>query len=159
MARRSADAPGLVRAVVIARLAPALTRDWRPVLFPAGEVTLFLASSSAVDRPRPDVAQLTPTPVHFRLPLRARLRDLRPLHGHRAPGRDRHPPPAAMGSPWPPLDLRWTAFVIAACCPVRSVVLSTLIIRRSPVGAWAGQLVGAGDSATRLSATRNSSFA
>ena len=54
----------LTAALVIGPLWLALTRDWRPVLFlvvvMVGEITLFLAASSAVGRARPDVVQLTP---------------------------------------------------------------------------------------------------
>jgi undecaprenyl-diphosphatase len=54
----------LITALVVAPLALAVTRDWRPALFLAvvmvGEITLFLASSSAVGRDRPDVVPLVP---------------------------------------------------------------------------------------------------
>lgn len=49
---------------VVAPLAVALTRNWRPVLFLtatlAGELTLFLTASSIVGRARPQVPQLNP---------------------------------------------------------------------------------------------------
>lgn len=51
-------------AVVVGALTLAVTRRWRPLLFLAvvmiGEVTLFLAAGTIVDRSRPDVSQLEP---------------------------------------------------------------------------------------------------
>jgi undecaprenyl-diphosphatase len=52
----------LAVSLVFCPLALALWRQWRPVLFLAltmfGELTLFLSSAAAVDRPRPPVEQL-----------------------------------------------------------------------------------------------------
>jgi membrane-associated phospholipid phosphatase len=52
----------LAVSLVFCPLAIALWRQWRPVLFVVlamvGELTLFLCSAAAVDRPRPPVAQL-----------------------------------------------------------------------------------------------------
>jgi membrane-associated phospholipid phosphatase len=52
----------LVVSLVFCPLALAFWRRWRPVVFVAltmiGELTLFLCSAAAVDRPRPPVAQL-----------------------------------------------------------------------------------------------------
>jgi undecaprenyl-diphosphatase len=52
----------LLVSLVACPLLVALWRRWRPVLFVVltmfGELTLFLASANAVDRPRPDVPQL-----------------------------------------------------------------------------------------------------
>ncbi len=54
----------ILAALVVAPLAVALTRTWRPVLLLAigllGEITLFLATAAIVDRHRPDVPQLNP---------------------------------------------------------------------------------------------------
>ncbi|WP_084012682.1 phosphatase PAP2 family protein [Thermobifida halotolerans] len=54
----------LTVAVVVAVLALAVTRQWRPVLFLAavlvGEITLFLAAASVIDRPRPPVPHIGP---------------------------------------------------------------------------------------------------
>ncbi|MEV0901771.1 phosphatase PAP2 family protein [Actinoplanes sp. NPDC049802] len=52
----------LIISLIFCPLALALWRQWRPVLFLAltmiGELTLFLCSAAAVDRPRPPVEQL-----------------------------------------------------------------------------------------------------
>ena len=52
----------LVVSLIFCPIAVALWRQWRPVLFlvltMVGELTLFLCSSAAVDRPRPPVEQL-----------------------------------------------------------------------------------------------------
>jgi undecaprenyl-diphosphatase len=52
----------LAVSLVFCPLAVAVLRQWRPVLFIAlamfGELTLFLATAAAVDRPRPDVPHL-----------------------------------------------------------------------------------------------------
>ncbi|GAB2661446.1 phosphatase PAP2 family protein [Nocardia goodfellowii] len=54
----------IVGALVVAALALAVFRSWRPVLFLAvalfGEITLFLTTAAIVDRDRPRVAHLNP---------------------------------------------------------------------------------------------------
>ena len=90
----------LLVSLVFCPLLLAVWRRWRPVLFLAltmiGELTLFLATAAAVDRPRPPVEQLDGRPADLGLPVRPHRRHHLPLRGDRGPGPAAYPPVVAV---------------------------------------------------------------